>query len=82
MRKINSRIKILLLAVVLIILSFIVIVINGKTYKLPIHLNNDISSIDDIDVVLTPEGIIKCTDKKLENGVLKLKFQSIKLNLK
>ena len=78
MRKINSRIKILLLAVVLIILSFIVIVINGKTYKLQIHLNNDISSIDDIDVVLTPEGIIKCTDKKLENGVLKLKFQSIK----
>ena len=78
MKKINNKISVLLLAIILIIISFIWIIVNGKTYTLKINIRNDINDAQEINTKIEPEGIVSLIDKKLDNGVLKLKVKSIK----
>ena len=79
MKKINNIIKVLILASILIIVSTLVIIINGKTYTVKFENKNvnEISSIDEIEVRIEKDNIVKCVDKKIEKGVLKIKFESI-----
>ena len=79
MKKINNIIKVLILALFLFIVSTLVIIINGKTYTVKIKNKNvnEISRIDEIEVEIEKDNIVKCIDKEIENGVLKLKFESI-----
>ena len=79
MKKINDKIKFLILALILFIISTLVIIINGKIYIVKIENKNlnEISSIDEIKLEIQKDNIVKCVDKKIENGVLKLKFEAI-----
>ena len=79
MKKLGNKIKILILALILLIISALVIIINGKTYivKIENYSLNEISSIDEIKVKLDKDNVVKCVDKKIENGVIKLKFETI-----
>lgn len=79
MKKINDKIRFLILALILFIISTLVIIINGKTYTVKIENKNlnEISSIDEIKLEIQKDNIAKCVDKKIENGALKLKFEAI-----
>lgn len=78
MKKLNNKIKILLLVIVLIVISFVWIVLNGKTYKYQVNIGNNISNLDEIEYIIEPEGIIECIDKKINDGILELKIKSVK----
>ena len=77
MKKLNKKVKVLLLTITLIIISFLVILINGKTYTLKINNLNDISNIEKINIKIEDNDIVKCIEKKIENNVIKIKLESI-----
>ena len=79
MKKLGNKIKVLVLSLILLIISALVIIINGRTYivKIENYSLNEISNIDEIKVKLDKDNVVKCVDKKIENGVIKLKFESI-----
>ena len=66
MKKLGNKIKILILALILLIISALVIIINGKTYIVKIENNNlnEISNIDEIKVKLDKDNVVKCVNKK------------------
>lgn len=72
-----ERIKIFILLLILSVISFVVIIINGRTYELKIKLNDNIKSISDIEISTGDENIIKIVDKKLKDKVLVLKIKSV-----
>lgn len=72
-----ERIKIFILLLILSVISFVVIIINGKNYELKIKLNDNIKSISDIEISTGDENIIKIVDKKLKDKVLVLKIKSV-----
>ena len=74
-----NKIKILILTLILFIISSLFIIINGKTYTVKIENINlrKINSVDELDVRIENDNIVKCVDKKIEDDVLKLKFESI-----
>ena len=72
-----ERIKIFILLLILSVISFVVIIINGKNYELKIKINDSIKSISDIEISTGDENIIKIVDKKLKDKVLVLKLKSV-----
>ena len=72
-----ERIKIFILLLILSVISFVIILINGRTYELKIKLNDNIKSISDIEISTGDENIIKIVDKKLKDKVLVLKIKSV-----
>lgn len=78
MKKINNKIKVLLLTVFLIIISVTWIIINGKTYSFQIDIGDDIINAEDLEILIEPADILKCVDQKLEDGILYLKVEAIK----
>ena len=72
-----ERIKIFILLLILSVISFVVIIINGRTFELKIKLNDNIKSISDIEISTGDENIIKIVDKKLKDKVLVLKIKSV-----
>lgn len=77
MKKIE-KIKIVILAFLLFFVSFIVILINGKTYDLKIKIDDNIKSINDLEITVgSDKSIIKIKDKRIKDGVLKLKLSSV-----
>ena len=66
MKKLGNKIKILILALILFIISTVVIIINGKTYivKIENYSLNEISNIDEIKVKLDKDNVVKCVNKK------------------
>ena len=77
MKKINKKIKTLLLAIILTIISILFIIINGNTYTIKIDQLDKNTNIEDIIIKIEDEDIIKCIDKKLENNILEIKIKSI-----
>ena len=79
MKKLGNKIKVLVLSLILLIISALVIIINGRTYIVKIENNNlnEISNIDEIKVKLDKYNVVKCVNKKIENGVIKIRFESI-----
>ena len=59
MKKINDKIKVLILALILLIISSVIIFVNGKTYIVKIrNLNlNEISNIDEIKLEIQKDYI-------------------------
>ena len=77
LKKINNKLKFFILAIILIIISFIFIIINGNTYTISINNIGKISSIEALNIRIENESIVKCIDKKLEDGTLKIKLESV-----
>ena len=77
MKKTNNKLKILILAIILFIISFIVIIINGNTYTVSIHNVREESCIEEINIKIEDETVAKCIDKSIENGTLKIKLESV-----
>ena len=59
-------------------MQFYWIILNGKTYTHKLYVGNNLSSIDELEVIIEPMGIVECIDKKLDDGVLELKIKSLK----
>lgn len=72
-----ERIKIIILLLILSLISFIVILINGRTYELRIKINDNIKSISDVEITTGDKNVIKIVDKKLKDKVLVLKLKSV-----
>lgn len=77
MKKTNNKLKILILAIILFIISFIFIIINGNIYTVSIDNIREESSIEEINIKIEDENVVKCIDKSIENGTLKMKFESV-----
>ena len=72
-----ERIKIIILLLILSLISFVVILINGSTYELRIKINDNIKNISDIEITTGDKNVIKIVDKKLKDKVLVLKLKSV-----
>lgn len=72
-----KKIKVLMLAIFLLIISSVVIIANGKTYTLKIGNWNYTNSINELVMKIDDEKIVKCIDKSLEDGVLNITLKSI-----
>ena len=66
----------LVLGIILLIVSAVVIIVNGNTYTLRINDKNLESNIDVIRVKIEDDTIVKCIDKSFENDTLKIKLAS------
>ncbi len=79
MNKINNKLKVFILAIILFMISLAFLIINGTTYTYTAEINNTnrINNIEDITIKIEDENIVKCNDKSLENGILKIKFESV-----
>lgn len=72
-----ERIKIIILLLILSLISFVVILINGSTYELRIKINDNIKNISDIEITTGDNNVIKIVDKKLKDKVLVLRLKSV-----
>ena len=72
-----ERIKIIILLLILSLISFVVILINGSTYELRIKINDNIKNISDIEITTGDKNVIKIVDKKLKDKVLVLRLKSV-----
>ena len=77
MNTLSKKVKALILAIILIIISTVFIIINGNTYTLKYENLIETIDVEKIIVEIDKENIIKCIDKRFENGVLKVKIKSI-----
>ena len=73
----NNRLKVLLLAIILIVISVICILINGKTYIVKDAYIKNINSVDELEIIVE-DDIVKYSDAKLEDEVLSFKLESIR----
>lgn len=73
MKKLDNKLKIFILAIILFIISLVFIILNGNTYTVEIDNIQGISSIEDINIKIEDEKVFKCVDKNLENGIEKVK---------
>ena len=77
LKKINNKLKISILAIILLIISSVFIILNGNTYIVEIDNMNEMSGIEDLNIKIEDENIVRCLDKSLENGTLKIKLESV-----
>lgn len=74
----NNKIKLLIIAIVMLIISFIFILINGKTYIYKINLNSNVDNINDIKVVLDQrKEVLTIIDKKINNNQIEFKLKGL-----
>lgn len=71
-----KRNKLILFGISLFIISFIVILINGRTYTYKIRINENID-VEKLNIEIK-DDIIKIVDKKINDNYLELKLKSIK----
>ncbi|MBQ9313743.1 MAG: YdcF family protein [Clostridia bacterium] len=72
-----KKLKALVLAIILFIISVVVIIINGKTYTMKIDNTGYISDIEEWNIEIQDENVVKVIDKSLENNTLSIKLESI-----
>ena len=77
MKNLDNKLKCFILAILLLIVSLIFIALNANTYTVTIDDISGISSLEDINIKIEDKNIIKYVDKFIENGVLKIKFESV-----
>ena len=77
MKKVNKKTKIFTLAIVLAIISLVFIILNGNTYTVEINDVREISNIEDLNIKIDNENVVKCVNKSLENEKLKIKLKSV-----
>ncbi|MBR3898252.1 MAG: YdcF family protein [Bacilli bacterium] len=77
----NERIKMIIMIFVLSLISFAIIIINGSNYELKTKINN-VKDINDIKINIDSDNnAVKLTDKKYKDGILSLKFKSLRKGL-
>lgn len=76
MKKVSKKIKVLTLMIVLTIISTLIIILNGNTYTIKNEYFKNTNDVENLSIVIENEDIIKCVDKTIKNGVLKLKIKS------
>ena len=72
-----KKLKALILAIILIAISVVTIIVNGKIYTLKFDNMNSISNINEVKIEIKDENIVKCIKKSFESGTLKLELESI-----
>ena len=77
MKNLDNKLKCFILAILLLIVSLIFIALNANTYTVTIDDISGISSLEYINIKIEDKNIIKYVDKFIENGVLKIKFESV-----
>lgn len=80
MNKGKTKWKVLLLTVLLAAVSVIWCVTKGQAYTLEVAVMGEVSSVDDVKIEIRQDNgtdIVRGTDSRLEDGVLKLRLQSI-----
>ncbi len=78
-KKINNKVKVLILSILLLIISTTIIIINGKTYTIEFaNLDSSYNLNDLIIETSKKDDIIKLSNKKLQDGTLSLEIKSIK----
>lgn len=77
MKKINNKLKIFILTIILTIISAACIIYNGNTYTVEIDNIREVNSIEDFNIKIEDENIVKSIYKSLENGTLKIKLKSV-----
>lgn len=73
----SNKLKLLILAVILFIITAVVIIANGNTYTAKIIVSPRINKAEEINIKIDDENIVKDIDKSIENGVLKTTFKSV-----
>lgn len=77
MKKISKKVRVLILALVLMILSASCILISASTYTAEIPLYSDIQSLEDITVEIeNGEETVVCTNKEIKDNVLYLTLEA------
>jgi len=74
----NKKLTLILLVVALIAISLIIIKLHGNTYKLKFELPAEDFSIDDYEIKLDVEDVVKILDIKKENSALLVKIEAVK----
>ncbi len=77
LKKIDNKLKLFILAIILLIISSVFIILNGNTYTVRIDNMNEMSGIEDINIKIENENVVRCVDKSFENGTLKIKLESV-----
>ena len=78
MKKGNNISKVIILTIILIIITSLYIIIVGNTYTLRLENDKDIQSVENIIIKIEQDKkVVECTEKKIHNGKLILKFKSI-----
>ena len=78
LKKLNNKVKLLILSISLLIISITIMIINGKTYIVKFHNIDSSYNINNLIVETSKnDNIIKWSDKKLQNGTLSLKVKAI-----
>ena len=63
-----KKISVLVLVILLIIITYGYIFIKGKTYTVEINnITNFPESVDELNIKIEQDGIVKLIDKKIEN---------------
>ena len=78
MKKRKGIINLIILIISLMLISFVFIVLNGKTYIVKFNVGENIKDLDQIKIEIEQDKeIIKCIEKNLKYGILELKIQSV-----
>ena len=77
-QKLNNKIKVLILCIILLIISVTIILINGKTCIVKFYNIDSSYNLNNLIIETSKnKPIIKWTDKKLQNGTLSLKIKAL-----
>lgn len=78
MKKINNKIILLVLIIILTLVSILYIIIRGKTYTISIDIQKNFRDTNNIGFEIEQDKeIIECIDEKIEGGFYKIKLKSI-----
>ncbi len=77
MKKTSKKIKALILAIILSIISIAFIIINGNTYTVKVKNSTQIKSIEELDIKVENENVAKIVDTNVEDDFVKIKLKSI-----
>ena len=71
-----KKLKALILAIILMVISAIVIIANGKTYTIK-YDNVNLENFDELKIEIEDENVVKCVEKSIKDGVLNIKLESV-----
>ena len=77
MSKINNKLKFIILAVILFLISFFIILINGNTYTVRVTVPKKVDNIEELPIELDNDNV-KLIDKKINGNEIVLKFKGQK----
>ncbi len=73
----SNKVKLIILTLVIILFDSLFLIFSGNTYTYKIELDSNIKKIDNLKIELEKDNIIEIKEKKIDNGILKLKIKSL-----